>query len=74
MKAGAEMEKVSIKTEYIKLDQFLKWTGITGSGAEAKDLIADGSIRVNGETELKRGKKLRPGDKIDAMGKAFIIE
>jgi ribosome-associated protein len=59
------MEKVKIETEYIKLDQFLKWTGVCDNGAEAKIFIQDGKIKVNGTPEFQRGKKLRTGDKIE---------
>lgn len=58
------MENIKINTEYIKLDQLLKWAGWTDTGAEAKMVIAEGKIRVNGETELRRGRKIRPGDMI----------
>ena len=54
--------KTSIKTEYIKLDQLLKFAGIAESGAEAKDMIFDGIVSVNGETCVMRGKKIRSGD------------
>lgn len=54
--------EIKIETEYIKLDSFLKWANVVGSGAEAKIYIRDGLVEVNGETELRRGKKLRPGD------------
>ena len=56
------MEKVSITTEYIKLDQLLKLSGITLSGSEAKSLILDGHVKVNGNVEIQRGKKIRSGD------------
>ena len=68
------MEKIAIKTEYIKLDQFLKFAGVTGSGAEAKMMIADGKVTVNGEVALQRGKKLRGGDKVDADGQTFEVQ
>lgn len=68
------MEKIKIHTEYIKLDQFLKWAGVTGSGSESKSLIADGNIKVNGAIETKRGKKLRTGDRIEVDGRIFEIE
>jgi len=68
------MEKIKISTEYIKLDQFLKYTGISFSGAEAKNYISDGKVKVNGNIELQRGKKLKPGDKIEAAGKIYLIE
>lgn len=68
------MEKVKIKTEYIKLDQFLKWVGVCDSGVVAKMLVQEGKAKVNGAVELQRGKKLRPGDQVEAEGKSFIIE
>jgi len=68
------MEKIAISTEYIKLDQFLKWTSITSSGAEAKTLISEGKFKVNGEQVLQRGKKLRKGDIIEFEEKAFQID
>jgi len=58
------MEKIKITSEYIKLDQFLKWANIVGSGVDAKMLIQDGFVKVNGELELRRGRKLYIGDKI----------
>ncbi|MCR4436526.1 MAG: RNA-binding S4 domain-containing protein [Clostridiales bacterium] len=67
------MEKVKIKTEYIKLDQFLKWTGMAGSGVGAKETIGRGIVKVNGETVMQRGKKLRVGDKIELGNKMFEI-
>lgn len=54
--------KTSIKTEYIKLDQLLKFVGIAESGADAKDMILDGIVSVNGEVCAMRGKKIRSGD------------
>lgn len=59
------MEKVKIDTEYIKLDQLLKWSGVVGAGTDAKYLITEGLIKVNGEVVLQRGKKIIPGDRID---------
>jgi len=68
------MEKIKIETEYIKLDQFLKWVSIVGSGSDAKEVIFNGDVKVNGEVELRRGKKLRPGDIIEVDEKKYIIE
>lgn len=51
-----------LKTEYITLGQLLKAADIVSSGAEAKDLLAQGGILVNGEPDNRRGRKLRPGD------------
>lgn len=56
------MEKVEINTEFIKLDQFLKYSGAAFTGGEAKLMISDGIVSVNGETVFQRGKKIRPGD------------
>lgn len=58
------MEKIElpITTEYIKLDQLLKFSGIAESGADAKDMILDGIVSVGGAVCTMRGKKLRPGD------------
>ena len=55
----------SIHTEYIDLLQFLKATGIAATGGEAKMLVDDGFIQVNGEDESRRRRKLRPGDRVD---------
>ena len=54
-----------IHTEYIDLLQFLKATGIAATGGEAKMLVDKGFIRVNGEDESRRRRKLRPGDRVD---------
>ena len=54
-----------IHTEYIDLLQFLKATGIAATGGEAKMLVDDGFIKVNGEDESRRRRKLRPGDRVD---------
>ena len=64
------MEEVKISTEFIKLDQFLKWTGICDTGVDAKFFITE----VNGELEIRRGKKLYPGDRVEAEGKVFIVK
>ena len=68
------MEKVKIETEYIKLDALLKFASFCSTGGEAKLMIADGLVRVNGETCTMRGKKLRPGDKIEFNGRETVIE
>ncbi len=68
------MEKIKIKTEFIKLDSALKYAGLTYTGGEAKYAIQNGEIRVNGEVCTMRGKKLKSGDKIEAFGEEIIIE
>lgn len=58
-------EKVTLKTEFITLNQLLKLVGISFNGAEAKYMILDGKIKVNGEVEIRRGKKIRSGDIVE---------
>lgn len=60
------MEKIdiTIDTEFIKLDQLLKFSGIAESGSDAKDMILDEIVLVNGEICTMRGKKIRPGDEV----------
>jgi len=58
------MKKISITTEYIKLDQLIKFAGISFDGAEAKTMVLEGLVEVNGEEELRRGRKLYKGDKV----------
>jgi len=67
------MKKIKIKTEYIKLDQFLKFAGVVSNGGEAKMLIVDGNAKVNGETELRRGRKLRINDVVEFKDNEFVI-
>ncbi len=68
------MEKIQIRTEYIKLDQLLKFSGIASTGTEAKALILDGNVRVNGEICLMRGKKIRPGDAVETEGRQIAVQ
>lgn len=51
----------------IRLGQFLKFADLVESGAEARDVITDGDVRVNGETEMRRGRQLRPGDVVEVL-------
>jgi len=62
------MEQITIKDEYIKLGQALKLAGLVGSGVEAKILIQDGLVSVNGEIDERRGRKLYPGDVFEMDG------
>ena len=55
------MEKISIETDFIKLDSLLKYASLVGTGGEAKYVIGEGLVRVNGEVCTMRGKKIRPG-------------
>ena len=56
------METITIHTEYIKLDALLKYAAAVGTGGEAKTVIAEGLVTVNGEVCTQRGRKLRAGD------------
>lgn len=68
------MKKITIDTEYIKLDSFLKYVGLVDSGGVAKHLIKEGMVFVNGEPEIRRGKKLKNNDVVKFQDKEFIIE
>lgn len=67
------MEQIKIKTEYIKLDDFLKFTGVAQTGGHAKLLIKNGEVFVDGEVCLMRGKKCRVGNIIKFEDKEFVI-
>ena len=67
------MEQIQITTEYIKLDAFLKFCTALNSGGEAKILIADGQVQVNGEVCTQRGKKLHPGDTVSIGGETYEV-
>ena len=66
-------ETVLIHTEYIKLDSFLKLASAVSSGGEAKILIEEGKVSVNGELCTVRGKKLRPGDLVSLDGREWEV-
>ena len=68
------MEKILIHTEYIKLDSLLKLAGLVETGGEAKLLIQDGQVLVNGEVCAMRGKKLRAGDTVTLEGRTVSID
>ena len=67
------MTEIRIKDEYIKLGQLLKLAGIAGSGLEAKIIIKNGNVKVNGKTEMQRGKKIFSGDIVDFEGKEIRV-
>lgn len=66
--------KVKITTEFIKLDQLLKFSGAVAIGSEAKELIQSGEVKVNGEVCTMRGKKIRPGDTVAINGQDITVE
>ena len=65
--------EVAIRDEFIKLGQALKLAGLVENGAEAKEWIQNGDVRVNGEVDTRRGRKCVPGDIIELEGKSFTI-
>ena len=67
------MQNLKIKDEFIKLGQALKLADLVDSGVEAKMVIQDGQVLVNGETEYQRGKKLHDGDMIEFDGSQVKI-
>ena len=67
------MYTINLNDEYIKLGQALKAAGLVDSGVEAKIVIINGEVKVNGEVELQRGKKLRDGDMISYNGEEIKI-
>ena len=58
------MEKIQIQTEFIRLDALLKFAALVGTGGEAKAVVQEGLVSVNGEVCTMRGKKLYPGDRV----------
>ncbi len=68
------MQTFQIRDEFIKLGQALKAAGLCESGVDAKYAVQEGLVKVNGQTETQRGKKLVPGDTVEFDGKTFRIE
>lgn len=67
------MEEIRILTPFIKLDQLVKFAGLSETGAKAKILIDLGEFNVNGECCTKRGKKIKPGDVIEFKNKKYKV-
>lgn len=67
------MEEIIIQTEFIKLDSLLKFASFVGTGGEAKIVIADGLVSVNGEVCLARGKKIYNGDVVEFDGQKIRV-
>ena len=72
-KIDNEIEKIAINTEFIKLDQLLKWANLTGSGVEAKMFIQNGEVKVNSVVETRRGKKIYDGDIVEFAGEKIAV-
>ena len=69
-----QTERVKIETPFIKLQDLLKFAGAAETGGEAKLLVQNGEVRVNGEVCTMRGKKLRPGDRAELAGRVYVVE
>jgi ribosome-associated protein len=67
------MKEIKINTEIIKLDAFLKWAGIVVNGGEAKIYIQNGEVKLNGNIEVQRGKKLKAGDIVEFEDESYKI-
>ena len=67
------MKTISIQTEFIKLDALLKFSGLCETGGEAKNAGQDGLVKYNGEVCTLRGKKVRPGDRIEFDGDVIEV-
>jgi ribosome-associated protein len=70
---GETHREVAIRGDTIRLGQLLKLAGLVGGGGEAKDVIAAGDVRVNGEVETRRGRQLHPGDEVAASGETVRV-
>ncbi len=68
------MEKIHLRDEFIKLGQAMKLAGLVDSGVEAKEVITAGEVLVNGEVDLRRGRKLYPGDTFTYNGQTIGVE
>ncbi|MCR5503153.1 MAG: RNA-binding S4 domain-containing protein [Lachnospiraceae bacterium] len=68
------MMEIKIRDEFIKLGQAMKKAGLSDSGLEAKLMIGDGLVKVNGEVCLERGRKLHPGDIFETEGRQYKIK
>ena len=67
------MKTIEITTEYIKLQDLLKIAGLTYTGGEAKVMVQEGLVTVNGEVCTMRGRKRRPGDTVEFEGKTLEV-
>ena len=72
-KRSAAVTDIPIHTEFIKLQDFLKFANAVESGGMAKNMILNGDVKVNGEVCLMRGKKLRPGDVVTFLGNSWRV-
>lgn len=67
------MDSIQIRDEFIKLGQALKLAGLVDSGVEAKEVITSGQVKLNGQVEIQRGKKIVDGDVVEFNGSQFKV-
>lgn len=67
------MKEINVNTEYITLCSFLKWCAAAETGGEANMAVKGGEVKVNGEVCLMRGKKLRPGDRVEYKSEKYMV-
>lgn len=67
------MEEIKIETAFIRLDSFLKLTGLVDTGGQAKLAVQEGKAKVNGQPCTMRGKKLVPGDEVEVNGLKYVV-
>ena len=67
-------EEITISSEFITLGQFLKFADIIQSGGEAKQFLSQNDVYINDELDVRRGRKLRSGDRLTILGKSYIIK
>jgi len=67
------MNRITINSEYIRLSQLLKLADAVATGAEARFCIQEGEVRVNGVVEIRRGRKLRAGDRVEYAGRDYEV-
>lgn len=72
-RGGIVLKEIVIETEFIRVDQLLKYASIASTGGEAKIIIQEGMVKVNGEVTLQRGKKIRHGDIVEVNDIKFEI-
>lgn len=69
-----EEKVITIDSEYIKLDQLLKLSNLVSTGGEAKVRVLSEEVKVNGEIETRRGRKLRTGDRVELDGEVIVVK
>ena len=71
--SSEDPQAVAIAGDMIRLGQLLKLSGLVDSGGEARELVTEGVVRVNGETELRRGRQLHSGDVVEVAGERVRV-